>query len=210
MVIPREVGKMIFTARKNLKLDVSDKQIEILVGCLLGDAYLTRLGKIQIEQSNKQENYIRWKHQELFSISYAGLKEVVRFDKQDKRVTKSFRFWTRQFFKDWRSIFYRENRKIFPTKLGKYITPLSIAVWYMDDGSYDQKYRCIISTESFDLKSRICLLKRLRHFKIEAILKNNGKLAIRSNSLNKFFELIKPYLHQSMRYKLSLRSASSS
>lgn len=45
---------MIFTARKNLKLEVSDRQIEIIVGCLLGDAYLTKLGKIQIEQSIKQ------------------------------------------------------------------------------------------------------------------------------------------------------------
>ncbi len=46
---------MIFTARKNLKLDVSDRQVQILVGCLLGDAYITKLGKIQIEQSDKQK-----------------------------------------------------------------------------------------------------------------------------------------------------------
>lgn len=121
---------MVLTARKNLKLEVSDKQVEILVGCLLGDAYITKLGKIQIEQSNKQEEYIKWKHQELGSISYNGLKEVVRFDKQDKRVTKSYRFWTRQFFRSWRNKFYREDCKIFPNELGIFVTPLSIAVWY--------------------------------------------------------------------------------
>lgn len=84
---------MIFTARKNLKLEVSNIQIEILVGCLLGDAYLTKLGKIQIEQSDKQKDYLKWKHQELASISYSGLKEVIRYDKKDNRVTKSYRFW---------------------------------------------------------------------------------------------------------------------
>src|SRR5438132_285679 len=102
---------MIFTARKNLKLEVSNRQIEILVGCLLGDAYLTKLGKIQIEQSDKQKDYIVWKHQELGSISYSGLKEVIRYDKKDNRVTKSYRFWTRQYFRGWRSKFYRGNRK---------------------------------------------------------------------------------------------------
>ena len=124
MVIPREVGKMIFTARKNLKLDVSDKQIEILVGCLLGDAYLTKLGKIQIEQSEKQKEYIDWKYQELASISYSSPKEVIRFEQSDNRVTKSFRFWTRQYFRSWREKFYCGNRKIFPKDLINFITPL--------------------------------------------------------------------------------------
>ncbi len=53
---------MIFTARKNLKLEVSDKQMQILVGCLLGDAYITKSGKIQIEQCDKQKEYVVWKH----------------------------------------------------------------------------------------------------------------------------------------------------
>ncbi|KKR80175.1 MAG: LAGLIDADG homing endonuclease [Candidatus Daviesbacteria bacterium GW2011_GWA1_41_61] len=193
---------MIFTARKNLKLDVSDKQVEILIGCLLGDAYLTKLGKIQIEQSDKQEEYIKWKHQELASISYSGLKEVVRFDKQDKRVTKSFRFWTRQFFKSWRDIFYRGGCKVFPKELKELITPLAIAVWYMDDGSYDMKSNYMFSTESFDLQSRIDLLRKLEFWEVEATLKNSGKLRIRSKSLKKFFELVGPYVHQSMKYKL--------
>lgn len=194
---------MVFTARKNLKLDVSDKQVEILVGCLLGDAYLTKLGKIQIEQSDKQEGYIKWKHQELASVSYSGLKEVIRFDKTDNRVTKSFRFWTRQFFRSWRDKFYREDRKIFPIELNEWITPLSIAVWYMDDGSYDHKFNCSFSTESFDLKSRTELSKRLKQLGIEVIIRHNGKLRIKSRSLRKFFELIRPFIHPSMVYKLN-------
>src|SRR3989344_6422190 len=98
---------MIFTARKNLRLDVSDRQVEILVGCLLGDAYLTKLGKIQIEQSDKQKEYVEWKYQELASISYPNPpKEVIRYEKRDTRITKSFRFWTRQYFRTWRDKFY--------------------------------------------------------------------------------------------------------
>lgn len=197
---------MIFTARKNLKLNVSDKQVEILVGCLLGDAYLTKLGKIQIEQSEKQEDYIRWKHKELSSISYSGLKNVVRFDKKDNRVTRSLRFWTRQYFRSWREIFYQQGNKVFPKDLAKWITPLSIAVWFMDDGSYDKKYKCIFCTQSFDEKSQLELVRVLQSFGIEVILDKDKmsriSLRIRNKSLNVFFELVKPYIHPSMYYKL--------
>ena len=192
---------MIFTARKNLRLDVSDRQVEILVGCLLGDAYLTKLGKIQIEQSDKQKEYVDWKYQELSTISYSQPKEVVRFEKRDNRVTRSFRFWTRQYFRSWREIFYRNNRKIYPKELAKWISPLSIAVWHMDDGCYSNG-DCIFSTESFDLESRQELVKKLDTFDIKTILKGNGKLRIRRNSLPKFFELVKQYIHPSMYYKL--------
>lgn len=192
---------MIFTARKNLKLEVSDRQIEILTGCLLGDAYLTKLGKIQIEQSYKQKDYIYWKHQELASISYSQIKEVIRFEKQDNRSTKSLRFWTRQYFITWRDKFYQGNRKIFPKELTDWITPLSIAVWYMDDGCY-QKFDCTLSTESFDLESREHLIKKLKTFGIEAVARGKGKLRITNSSLNNFFKLIDPYIHQSMKYKL--------
>jgi hypothetical protein len=191
---------MIFTARKNLKLDVSNRQVEILIGCLLGDAYLTKLGKIQIEQSNK--DYINWKFQELASISYSNPpKKVVRFEKQDDRVTKSFRFWTRQYFRVWRDKWYQGNRKVFPKDLRDLITPLTIAVWYMDDGCY-QKFDCTLSTESFDLENREQLIKKLNTFGIIAIPRGRGKIRIKNSSLNKFFELIKPYIHQSMLYKL--------
>lgn len=197
---------MVFTARKNLKLYVSDRQVEILVGCLLGDAYLTKLGKIQIEQSGKQEDYIRWKHKELSSISYSGLKNVVRFDKKDNRVTRSLRFWTRQYFRSWREIFYQQGNKVFPKDLSRWITPLSIAVWFMDDGSYNQKSNCIFCTQSFDEKSQLELVKVLQSFGIEVSLRKDRmsrvSMRIRSKSLNKFFELVRPYIHSSMYYKI--------
>ncbi len=71
----------------------------------------------------------------------------------------------------------------------------------MDDGCY-QKFDCTLSTESFDLESRTQLIKVLKSFGIEAINRGKGKLRIRSSSTDKFFELIRPYMHSSMLYKL--------
>lgn len=199
---------MVLTARKNLKLYVSDRQREILVGCLLGDAYITKLGKIQIEQCSKQSDYIKWKYQELASISYPNPpKEVIRHEKRDNnRITKSFRFWTRQYFRSWRDKFYIDQQKIFPTDLVTWVTPLSIAVWFMDDGSYDKKYNCIFSTECFNTQSLSVLTRMLQTFGIETTLNKDSissfRLRIRSKSLNKFFELIRSHIHHSMLYKL--------
>lgn len=191
---------MILTARKKLKLEVSDRQIEILIGCLLGDAYLTKFGKIQIEQSKKE--YTDWKFHELATISYPNPpKEIVRFEKNDNRTTKSYRFWTRQYFKVWRDSWYQGKCKIFPKNLAHLITPLSIAVWYMDDGCY-QKFDCTFSTESFDFESRGQLIKKLADFGVEAIPRGKGKIRIKNSSLNKFFELVGSYMHKSMQYKL--------
>lgn len=125
----------------------------------------------------------------------------MRFEKRNNRVTKSLRFWTRQYFRSWRNSFYVDKLKIFPKDLINRITPLAIAIWYMDDGCY-QKFDCTLSTESFDLESRTQLIKVLKSFGIEAINRGKGKLRIRSSSTDKFFELIRPYMHSSMLYKL--------
>lgn len=59
-------------ARKRLCLSMSERQREILIGCVLGDAYITKLGKIRIEQSIKQREYVAWKYSELKSLCYSA------------------------------------------------------------------------------------------------------------------------------------------
>lgn len=71
----------------------------------------------------------------------------------------------------------------------------------MDDG-YHKNKNCILATESFQQEDRQQLLEKLKSFGVEAILRLNGKIRIRSKSLPKFFELVKPYMHSSMYYKI--------
>ena len=56
-----EVPKLL-RARKNLELGMTDRQRDILIGCILGDAHIAPKGKIRIEQSVKQREYVRWKY----------------------------------------------------------------------------------------------------------------------------------------------------
>jgi hypothetical protein len=61
---------LVLRARKRLSLELTQRQKEILIGCILGDAYISPLGKIRIEQSTKQREYVDWKYQELRSLCY--------------------------------------------------------------------------------------------------------------------------------------------
>jgi recombination protein RecA len=192
------------TARKNLKLQISDHQLEILVGCILGDGCICSKGKILIAQGSKQTPYLNWKYKKLASLAYgAKPAKVSRFDERTGKIYSQSRFWLRQYFRLWRKVFYPQGKKIFPETFAKYITPLSIAIWYMDDGNYSEGRNVKIATEGFDLESREKLRSLLlRKFNIKSTLHKNGKLRISNESLTRFFDLVSPFIHSSMKYKI--------
>lgn len=191
------------TARTNLRLQISDRQLQILVGCLLGDGYIYPRGKIQIAQSSKQFPYLNWKYDELRSLAYGKPTEVKRFDARYGKTYSQSRFWLRQYFRPWRKVFYPKGKKIFPESFAKYISPLSIAVWYMDDGNYSEGRNVKIATDGFDWGDREKLRSLLlRKFKLESTLHKNGKLRISNKSLPRFFSLVTPFTHSSMKYKV--------
>ena len=186
-------------ARKRLCLSMSERQREILIGCVLGDAYITKLGKIRIEQSTKQNEYVAWKYGELNSLCYGAKPRELLHRKGDK-IYHSLYFTLRQYFKAWRLIFYSDTQKVFPESL--VLTPLSIAVWYMDDGCWTGK-KFVISTESFKGNNIDFLQSVLKkQFGIETHVGKNGKMTILKVSHSLFIQLISPHVISSMRYKL--------
>lgn len=199
---PREVRYPPTTlrARKSLLLNVSKRQSDILIGCILGDAYIAPQGKIQIEHSYTQHDYIAWKKRELDNLSYDLLSKVKRFDARTQRVYTSERFWLRQYFRPWRSFFYPKGKKIFPSHLQ--LTPLSLAVWYMDDGCLSDR-KCTLSTESFSHDDQQSIQRSLRsQFHLQTFIRSNGKIGISQQSQRTFFSIIGKHVHESMAYKI--------
>jgi len=193
-----------FTARTNLKLKVSIHQMEIILGCLLGDAYITKSGKIQFEQSIKQLPYLMWKYNQLKNLAYGKPTFVSRFDKRYGKEYKSARFWLRQYFRPLRELFYPEGVKIFPESLSKYFSARSLAVWYMDDGNLYKSKNVKISADGFNSESRKVLKNLIfNKFGLESTIQNSGKIRISAKSIKRFFEIVKPYIHSSMTYKLA-------
>lgn len=191
----------ILTTRKRMTLKLSEFQRAVLTGCILGDAYITKLGKVRIEQSAKQEAYVFWKHKVLAEVVYAAQPRLlVRWHTKQGKHYASYRFSTRQYFQLWRDALYPQGTKIFPQSF--LLTPASLAVWYMDDGCWTGT-KAVIAIEGFDDVSQQHI-KAAPHdqFQIETVIGKNRKLVVRKKSHEVFFDLISRYVIPSMRYKI--------
>src|SRR3989344_5447337 len=192
-------SNIVFRARRNQELWVSPRQLEILAGSILGDAYVSPLGKIQLEHGIKQKEYLLWKYSELASISYPSPPMPVRhYNHRTGKLYLSVRFWTRQFFRPLRSRFYQGTMKVFPFDLS--LTPLMVAIWHMDDGHYDQdKNRFTLATDNYDPTSikRICL-NFDQQWSIQPVLRKSGKLVFQGENRERFITLIKPHIIPAM------------
>lgn len=201
----------IFTARKTQFLIVNDRQLEILAGCLLGDGYISKRGAIQIEQGSTQKEYLLWKYNRLQSLVSVQPHQVFR-KKKNGEVTSSYRFFLRQYFRNWRKKIYRNGKKVINSELLRLMSPLSLAIWYMDDGCKKNEYTAVIATDAFSknsLKKLRTLLKqkwnittRIKTRKEKGVSKRYERLTIGSYNFVRFNDLIKPYIIPTMAYKL--------
>ncbi len=189
-----------FKARKNLRLEVTDRQYEIIVGSLLGDAYIHPNGKIQFEHSDKAKEYLEWKFRELDGLRYNKIGYVER--KVGNSLTKSYRFWTRQFFRPLRNIFYQSKKRL-SLEILQALTPLALAVWFMDDGYFEKpKRRCIIATDGFSVEDRNMLRLFLKsRYDLDIVIRKSGKISLNQSNTEKFFKIINRYRLECMAYK---------
>lgn len=214
MVIPRETRRITYSTEiRNLKkrLSLSAFQKEVLIGCLLGDAHLENNWsktnyRLKISQCKRQEEYVDWKYQ-IF-------KDWVLTVPKLHVSTNSMRFTTVSHtdLSDFHHIFYEEKKKIVPKDMEKFLSPLTLAVWFMDDGNAVRKkdghvYAYNLNTQSFSFQEHLVLIDVLKkNFNVDSsINKNNGsyRLYIGVHAKDNFLDTITNFVIPSMRYKLS-------
>lgn len=199
-------------ARKKT-LSLNKLQREILVGLMLGDGHLEtqnrgKTFRLKVEQSANKAEYVDWlyKNFENFVLNKPKIKDKQRNGVVTRNIWfttlshGSFRFYAQQF--------YANDKKVIPKIIGKLLTPLSMAVWFMDDGSIKSKFHKakIINTQCFTRREVLLLIKILKDkFEINAKLreqKDGYQIYILSESAGKFKEIIEKYIVDSMKYKL--------
>lgn len=192
--------------RVSQRLRVSPRQRSILLGSLLGDAYLSQRGQIFIDHAMSQEAYVKWKFKELSSLAYDSLSVVRRRDRRTDRETKSCRFILRQYFRPWRQYFYASGRKFLSRSALQMLDGLSLAVWYMDDGHFDRRrYTCEIATDSYPKSELYQCCGVLSHrFHIDFQINSKGRLYADRHASQLFMRLIRPFVIPEMEYKIAL------
>jgi len=197
------VISQIYKARRNLILRTSAEQLSVILGSVLGDAYIYPQGKICIEQSAEQKSYLLWKYRFLKNLCYPKVSRVIRFDHRYNKKNISFRFFLRQYFRPLRHIFYDNGKKIVPNCLAKVFTPLALAVWYMDDGHLEHGKYPLFATEGFsDLDIKLLTKMIFSNFDLNTKIDANRRIRINSSSKDRFYKLVEPWVYPNLRYKL--------
>ena len=177
----------------------------IIIGSLLGDGHVRIMpGRsdafLEINHSIKAKDYVDYKFNKLKRICESAPKE--RATNDDRRA---YRFFTKQ-HKDLTTLyklFYKNRRKIIPKNLE--LDPVSIDIWYMDDGSKSRDSDVYLNTQQFSLLDQKKLLNCLRKFGIKARLNKDKKYyraRILKESIKAFMNIIAPQMAPSMRYKM--------
>jgi hypothetical protein len=148
---------------------------------------------------------------------YKRLRGICPGIPRQRKDNKQWRFVTEanNEIRQIRNIFYRNNLKIVPENVSEFLTsPLSLAIWYMDDGSLDFRpkshYAFSLKTNSFSISERKLLIEALKHnFRVEASIQSpicRGKrypqIYIGKNGRCRFLKLIKPHIIDCFQYKL--------
>jgi len=84
------------------------------------------------------------------------------------------------------------------------LSPLGLAVWYMDDGSYFTGNGAVtLATMSFTLEEREALRSTLKQrFGVDVSLHKNKGLYVQAASRSRFFKLVAPHVLREFDYKL--------
>ena len=196
-------------------------QRAIIVGTLLGDGHLEvsdkgRTYRLKIEHSIKQKEYVDWLYQKFKPLVGAPPRErVYRAGFNALYKCYGFKTFSLGALRFYGHQFYSKNGvKKVPRLIKKLLESLSIAVWYLDDGSFkSSRHRTfIIHSHSFT-KGELRILQRvlMDKFNIHTTLNRQqytGKLywriCVLSEFADKFARMIKSVTDQlpSMKYKL--------
>lgn len=192
-------------------------QREALIGMVLGDAYLQPTGKrnarLRLEHSVKQKDYIFYKYELLKNMMQRKPKFIKRFNPHWKKHYSYYRLQSHSspIFGKFRRWFYPEGKKRIPINIkGLLKTPLSLAIWYMDDGYYYHRDECIFLYLSDYPAQDIQRLKETleENYDLLAKYKKRKKseryLFFNKEETKKFIRIVRPHIIPLFDYKLPL------
>lgn len=192
----------------------TQRQKEIALGSLLGDAYLRPSGhskksySLSFTHGEKQKLYLEWKlhefrnfvNKEDFYVNYRSF--------HGSAPTYAFSTISHPYLTELHALCYGSGRKSITVEWVEQLTPLSLAVWYLDDGSINKRYHTIVlCTNAFTQDEQILLMNCLSdRFGVKSVLepRRNGQTVIRINASQSkgFLDIVSPHIPDCMSYKL--------
>lgn len=180
----------------------------------MGDAYLQSNGlnaRLRFEHSLNQERYILWKFNLLKNIfKESAIVKINRIHPKTKQEYKYVRCQSKTLpeLKEIKDIFYPEGKKIVPLNLKEYLAePISLAIWFMDDGYYYLRDKCgyLYLGNVTKQEAEVCsdALQNNFSLKTKVLAKKKGYALYFSRlEMLKLKDIISKYIIPLFRYKL--------
>lgn len=136
-------------------------------------------------------------------------------DKRTNKLYSSLFLRTKRLplFTEYYNLFYSNGIKIIPNNIYELLTPLGLAHWIMQDGSFHKVSKGIVlCTDSFTKEEVLLLIEVLQEkFNLKCTIQkapnkslNRFRIYISAKSMHILRELTQSYFNSSMLYKLGL------
>ncbi len=198
---------------------LSDQQWQVVLGGLLGDGHLApnlrgRSGvRFRMGHGARQVDYLDWKGSLLGNIPQSR--------RVDKRGAAFVDLTPLPELGELREVVYwGDGKKHITEDYLKALTPLALAIWYMDDGSFSLRSKGVqqrtaggtgriqIGVEAMSPASRERIAGYLRDFHgVDCSVSVRGRgakavLTMTTAGSDRFQSIVAPFIHPSMAYKL--------
>jgi recombination protein RecA len=202
------IGDKILVHHKGVRL--SNDLEHLLLGSMLGDGSIKQEGEMAAyfreEHAQEQKAYAKWKEKAFGRLCRTP---------SDNRHGYGYSTVSLYEFAQVRSKFYSQNRryKHVTTELLEQLNPLSLAIWYLDDGTNNRPrtggnsktiyLHRLTENEcrSFEgiFATKFGIICRIKYYPKGA----SSRISFYGAEADKFEDLIRPYCHRSMAYKLT-------
>lgn len=187
---------------------MTEWQRQVVVGALLGDAWIDK-DRVRFKQCDQHKEYVFWLYQAFRDLCLSPprqRKDNLQWYIQTRKNEEIIKY---------QGIFYKSRKKVVPYEIDKLlIHPLSLAVWFMDDGTLDWRvkdhYAFRLATHCFTRDECKRLTDTLRkNFNVSASVqttlmrgKRSPRIHIGKEGRETFRKLVSPYLVGCFLYKL--------
>jgi len=211
----RIIKKWRISLEKEPRILLTNEQHDLIIGSTLGDANIRQRDKncsFRVGHSLKQKEYLYWKYNifKEFTLSSPYLNKR-SFNNRNVEIFNLDTF-THKVFNFYRKLFYKNGRKTITRELLNMLNPRSLAVWICDDGSFCAKQRYIIlCTNSYFLEEHKLIKEYFKDsWNLDPTIGFRDKkyyyLRFSKNDTKKLVEIIEPFVHNSMKYKVGKKN----
>ena len=188
------------------EINLTENEEQIILGSLLGDGAIIkqyRYPMFTFSHSLKQERYALWKYEFLKTLPFT-YKYYDQLDKRSGNITKVVKVYSRTnpLYNYYKEMFYNTGKKEVTAEIVNKLKPLGIAIWFQDDG-YNHQNGYYIATNSFSLESCNIIKNYFKEvYNINCNVDKEHRLYILKESCKKFEDVIRPFMHEDLLYKL--------